>query len=455
MVLSGREGYSKYLRLINVTFDVLAINLVFPVFMAGLSLNYLHFVIYINAAWGIIAYFSSFYEVYRYTPITKVITGLVKQAALFVLTVIAYFPFAKHTVFSGNATALYTGVAMALVAFFKLSLYYYLKRYRIATGSNFRSAIIIGHTPDALRLKSFFESAPEYGYRFKGFFSDTDNHPEVIGSIAGAEAFAAEHSIDEIYCSLGEVTNQQLKDLVAFADLRGKTIKFIPDTKEIFSKNLRVDYYEMFPVLSLNKTALHDPVAKIIKRAFDIAFSLSVIVLVLSWLAPLLGLLIRLESKGSVFFKQSRPGLDEKEFFCYKFRSMQINETTEKSVTRNDPRVTRIGKFIRKTSIDELPQFLNVLKGEMSIVGPRPHLWTQNNLYGATIKKYMVRLYVKPGITGLAQVRGYRGEIATDEDMINRIRYDVFYIENWSLLLDVKIIIQTVVNIFMGEEKAY
>jgi len=196
-------------------------------------------------------------------------------------------------------------------------------------------------------------------------------------------------------------------------------------------------------------------VAQLVKRAFDLAFSLLVIILVLSWLAPLLSLLIKLESKGPVFFKQSRPGLDEREFFCYKFRSMQINETTEQSVTRNDPRVTRIGKFIRKTSIDELPQFLNVLKGEMSIVGPRPHLWTQNNLYGATIKKYMVRLYVKPGITGLAQVRGYRGEIATDEDMINRIKYDVFYIENWSMLLDLKIIIQTVVNIFMGEDKAY
>lgn len=436
-------------------FDVLAINLVFPVFLDGLSLNYLHFAIYINASWGIIAYFSGFYEVYRYTPVTKVITGLVKQAALFILTVIAYFPFAKHTIFSPDATTRYAAVSIALVGLFKLSQFYYLKQYRIATGSNFRSAIIIGHTPDALRLKSFFESAPEYGYRFKGFFSDIDTHPEVTGPIDGVENFVTEHHIDEIYCSLGEVTNQQLKDLVAFADMRGKTIKFIPDTKEIFSKNLRVDYYEMFPVLSLSKTALHDPIAKILKRAFDIAFSLSVIVLVLSWLAPLLGLLIRLESKGSVFFKQSRPGLDEKEFFCYKFRSMQINETTEKSVTRNDPRVTRIGKFIRKTSIDELPQFLNVLKGEMSIVGPRPHLWTQNNLYGATIKKYMVRLYVKPGITGLAQVRGYRGEIATDEDMINRIRYDVFYIENWSLLLDVKIIIQTVVNIFMGEEKAY
>jgi putative colanic acid biosynthesis UDP-glucose lipid carrier transferase len=170
---------------------------------------------------------------------------------------------------------------------------------------------------------------------------------------------------------------------------------------------------------------------------------------------PLIAILIKLESKGPVFFKQGRPGLDENEFFCYKFRSMQVNETTEKEASKNDPRVTKMGRFMRKTSIDELPQFFNVLLGDMSVVGPRPHLWSQNKSYASKVKKYMVRHYVKPGITGLAQVKGYRGEIETDEDMINRIKFDVFYIENWSIVMDIKIIIQTVVNIFKGEDKAY
>jgi putative colanic acid biosynthesis UDP-glucose lipid carrier transferase len=175
----------------------------------------------------------------------------------------------------------------------------------------------------------------------------------------------------------------------------------------------------------------------------------------LSWLAPILAVLIKLESRGPVFFKQGRPGIDEKEFFCYKFRSMKINQTTEQEASKNDPRVTKIGRFLRKSSLDEMPQFMNVLMGDMSVVGPRPHLWPQNKVYGNRIKKYMVRHYVKPGITGLAQVRGFRGEIETDEDMVNRIKYDVFYIENWSLLLDIKIIVQTVINIFKGEDKAY
>jgi putative colanic acid biosynthesis UDP-glucose lipid carrier transferase len=315
--------------------------------------------------------------------------------------------------------------------------------------------VIIGYTPEAIKLKEVFENRNDYGYRFLGYFSDKKTNSSITGKLAQLKEFVLVNKVDEIYCSLNEITNDQLKDLVEFADDYRKTIKFIPDSKDIFSKNLKIDYYEFFPILSLQKTLLHDPITKIFKRFFDIVFSLFVILFLLSWLVPVMAILIKLESRGPLFFKQGRPGIDEKEFFCFKFRSMKINKTTESEASKNDPRVTRIGRFIRKTSIDEMPQFLNVLLGDMSVVGPRPHLWSQNKAYGNKIKKYMVRHYVKPGITGLAQVRGFRGEIETDEDMINRIKYDVFYIENWSLILDLKIIAQTVINIFKGEEKAY
>jgi putative colanic acid biosynthesis UDP-glucose lipid carrier transferase len=315
--------------------------------------------------------------------------------------------------------------------------------------------VIIGYTPEAIKLKEVFENRNDFGYRFLGYFSDKKTNAAITGKLDQLKAFVLANKVDEIYCSLNEITNDQLKDLVEFADDYRKTIKFIPDSKEIFSKNLKIDYYEFFPVLSLQKTLLHDPITKLFKRFFDVVFSLFVLVFLLSWLVPIMAILIKLESRGPIFFKQGRPGIDEKEFFCFKFRSMKINKTTEREASKNDPRVTKIGRFIRKTSIDEMPQFLNVLLGDMSVVGPRPHLWSQNKAYGNKIKKYMVRHYVKPGITGLAQVRGFRGEIETDEDMINRIKYDVFYIENWSLILDLKIIAQTVINIFKGEEKAY
>ena len=447
--------YSKYIRPISIFTDLFLIIVLIPFFYKGLNINFIFFGIYLAFFWIITSFFSRFYEVYRFTTPVEILTKIAKQSVIFILLIIAYFPFNKEFVFSGKAIALYSISLFSVIILIKSLFFYYLKKYRIVTGNNFRNAIIIGYTNEALDLKKIFDERPDYGYRFKGFFSDKKVNENIEGKIASIKAYCIENKIDEIYCSLNEISDEKLKDLVEFGDNNSIVVKFIPDSKAIFSKNLKIDYYELFPVLSLQKTALHDPLIKNFKRGFDFIFSLFVIILVLSWLTPLMALLIKLESRGPVFFKQSRPGLDEQEFLCYKFRSMQVNVTTEKEASRNDPRVTRIGRFIRKTSIDELPQFFNVLLGDMSVVGPRPHLWSQNKNYGNRIKKYMVRHYVKPGITGLAQVKGCRGEIETDNDMINRIKYDVYYIENWSLLMDIKIIIQTVVNIFKGEEKAY
>ena len=446
--------YSKYIRPISIFTDLFLIIVLIPFFYKGLNINFIFFGIYLAFIWIITSFFSRFYEVYRFTTPVEILTKIAKQSVI-ILLIIAYFPFNKEFVFSGKAIALYSISLFSVIILIKSLFFYYLKKYRIVTGNNFRNAIIIGYTNEALDLKKIFDERPDYGYRFKGFFSDKKVNENIEGKIASIKAYCIENKIDEIYCSLNEISDEKLKDLVEFGDNNSIVVKFIPDSKAIFSKNLKIDYYELFPVLSLQKTALHDPLIKNFKRGFDFIFSLFVIILVLSWLTPLMALLIKLESRGPVFFKQSRPGLDEQEFLCYKFRSMQVNVTTEKEASRNDPRVTRIGRFIRKTSIDELPQFFNVLLGDMSVVGPRPHLWSQNKNYGNRIKKYMVRHYVKPGITGLAQVKGCRGEIETDNDMINRIKYDVYYIENWSLLMDIKIIIQTVVNIFKGEEKAY
>ena len=447
--------YSKYIRPISVAFDLIIITLFSLFFFKELQLNYLYYFVYQIIGWFLIAVFVKFYEVYRFTAPVEIISKLSQQFILFLLIVIAFFPFSQEVIFNANSIALFTVSSFVLIIIFKFLLFYYLKEYRIMTGSNFRNTVIIGYTPESILLKDFFETRNDYGYRFLGYFSDRKSNQNIKGKLADLKPFIIENGVHEIYCSLNEISNENLKDLICFADENNKTIKFIPDTKEIFSKNLKIDYYEMFPVLSLQKTMLHDPITKIFKRIFDIVFSLIVIIGFLSWLIPILAILIKLESRGPVFFKQGRPGMDENEFFCYKLRSMRINKTTEKEASKNDPRVTKMGKFMRKTSLDEMPQFLNVLLGDMSVVGPRPHLWSQNKAYSNKIKKYMVRHCVKPGITGLAQVSGYRGEIEKDRDMVHRIKFDVFYIENWSLILDLKIIFLTVINIFRGEEKAY
>lgn len=451
-----QKRYSKYLRTISYALDICVILVLFPLFYKDeLQINNFYFSAYLFLSWTILSFFTKFYKIFRFTPYTEILGKIAKQVIIFLLLVIAIFPFYKSAIFSGKATALFFITITSLVIIFKTALFYYLKKYRILTGNNLRKVIIVGYNNKTIDFKNILEKRADYGYIISGFFSDKKQNDFVLGKIKDVKNFVLEQKIDEVFCSIGELTNDQQKDLIDFCDENKIEIKFIPDSKMIFSKNMEINHFEMLPILSLRKSPLDSYYTSLFKRVFDILFSLTVIVFLLSWLMPILGLLIILESKGPIFFKQSRPGIGEKEFLCYKFRSMHLNVTTEKEASRNDPRVTKIGKIIRKTSIDELPQFFNVLLGDMSIVGPRPHLWSQNKTYANKIKKYTVRHYVKPGITGLAQVKGYRGEIETEEDMINRIRYDVFYIENWSIFLDIKIIILTMINIFKGEEKAY
>jgi len=215
-------------------------------------------------------------------------------------------------------------------------------------------------------------------------------------------------------------------------------------------------YSVHIPVIFLRSFLLGDTLNKFVKRIFDILFSVFIIIGVLSWLIPILAILIKRDSKGPVFFIQKRNGLNYKEFNCYKFRSMELNDQAHlNQVTKNDIRITKVGKWLRKTSIDELPQFFNVLLGEMSVVGPRPHMVSITEMYTDRINKFMVRHFIKPGITGLAQTKGFRGEVENDKDIINRVKYDIFYMENQSILFDIKIIFNTLYNTLKGDEKAY
>ena len=268
--------------------------------------------------------------------------------------------------------------------------------------------------------------------------------------------FVMLYKIDEIYCSLSDLTDTDLNKFIDFTDNNLKILKFLPDNKEILSRNLILDYYDYIPIISLRNIPLDGTTNMFIKRIFDIVFSLIIIVGILLWLTPVLYVFIKLESKGPIFFKQKRNGLNYDEFYCYKFRSMNLNAIADlEQVSKNDPRITNVGKIIRKTSIDELPQFLNVLLGDMSVVGPRPHMVSHTEMYARRIDKFMVRHFIKPGITGLAQTKGFRGEVETDKDIIFRVKYDIFYLENWSLLLDIKIIYLTIYNAIKGEDKAY
>ena len=222
-------------------------------FLRELNLNLVYYITYQTIAWAFVALFIRFYEIFRFTTPVEIASKIFKQGILFLLVIIAFFPFSKEAIFSGTAIAWFMVSAFILISAFKYLLFYYLKKYRIITGSNFRNAVIIGYTPEAIRLKNVFENRNDYGYRFFGFFSDKKNNANIIGKVEALKDFVIEKKIDEIYCSLNELSNDQLKDLVEFADDNQITIKFIPDSKEIFSKNLKIDYYELFPVLSYRK----------------------------------------------------------------------------------------------------------------------------------------------------------------------------------------------------------
>lgn len=447
-----RGRYSGFLRPISYVIDLLIINLMAYRFFEG-DFIYLNFILFISFSWIIIVLRSHFYEIYRFTRVTNILSLILKQGILFLLLVFAFFGFFRDLNADPLQILRYIIEVLVIITIAKIGVYYLLKKYRLLMKGNLRRVVIIGLNQKTDQLRKFFLENPEYGYVLLRTF-DLDS--ESGEKLQDCFDYIDNNRIDEIYSSVSKLSNRELNQLIDYCDNNLKILKFLPDNKEIYSKRLDFTYYGYLPILSLRKIPIDEPFNKFIKRSFDVLLSLFVIAAILSWLTPILGLIIKLESKGPVFFKQKRNGLDYKEFYCYKFRSMRPNPDAHLyQISKNDPRVTRIGKIIRKTSIDELPQFINVLKGEMSVVGPRPHMVSHTHMYAERIDKFMVRHFIKPGITGLAQVSGYRGEVEDDNHIINRVKYDIFYLENWSLLLDIKIVFQTVYNALSGEEKAY
>ena len=443
MSLFKHGRYSGYLRPISYLLDLAIINSV-SVFYLLKGKDPVIFMGLITIGWILLSIYSKFYEVYRYTRPVTILSLTFRQGVLFLLLVFAFSGLYHELKIYPRPIVKYTILCFILIVIVKFTIYYLLQRYRVSFGGNFRTTVILGLNKKTLALENFFKKSPEYGYLHKKTFDFKDRSKE---NLEGCFHFILEEGIDEIYCSISELNNSQISEIVDFADNNLKKVKFLPDSKEIYSKRLKYEYYDYIPILSLRNIPLEESINTVLKRVFDIFFSLFVIAFVLSWLIPIVGLLIVLESKGPVFFRQSRNGFNYKEFDCYKFRSMTPNKNAHiHQVTRGDQRITKVGAFLRKTSIDELPQFFNVLFGDMSVVGPRPHMVSHTNMYAKRIDKFMVRHFVKPGITGLAQTRGFRGEVETDQDIIGRVKYDIFYVENWSLLLDLKIIFQTFIN---------
>ncbi|MDN5286271.1 MAG: Undecaprenyl-phosphate glucose phosphotransferase [Mucilaginibacter sp.] len=351
------------------------------------------------------------------------------------------------------------GLFGIFLGFWKV-LFLYIRRRGRGLLKDARNVIIVGAGRAGHELRTYFKHNPFGGYNLLGFF---DDDPEKITEKAlylGSTAFCMEYVItnrvDEIYCALPYSQHDIIERLMIDADRNLIRFKIVPEYHEYIKKHTFLQTFGNIPIISIRPEPLENLLNRGIKRGFDVLFSIFIILFVFSWLFPLLAILIKLESPGPVFFVQKRSGRDNSPFSCYKFRSMYVNKESDKlQATREDSRITKLGKILRRTSLDELPQFFNVLMGNMSVVGPRPHMISHTEQYSQLIDRFMVRHFLKPGITGWAQVNGLRGETKTTEAMLERVEADVWYLENWSFVLDVKIIFLTVWNSVRGDKHAF
>lgn len=414
---------------------------------------------YCNAAWLLVSWASNTYgneDIFSFEKFSR----KTMRAYLYFLGVIAVFLFLnKNTPISRTYFIAVFAIFAAALCFNRivhLCLYHYFRNKDYIV----RKVVIIGYNRQALKLVDYLQQQP-ISTKILGFFEEEENVSEltpypVFTNKKNIIPLSMAENVTEIFSTISPEQDRSIYNLIGQADQACIRFRIIPNIDSLIRKPVHIEYMADIPVLSLRREPLEDVGNRIKKRLFDIVVSFLIIVFILSWLIPLMALLIKLESRGPVFFVQKRSGKEGKPFDCYKFRSMRVNADSHlKQATKNDSRITRLGNFMRKTSIDELPQFFNVLKSDMSIVGPRPHMLKHTEDYSKLINQFMIRHFVKPGITGWAQVHGYRGETKTTEDMANRVKYDIWYLENWSLLLDTRIVFLTAFNAVRGEKNAY
>ena len=325
------------------------------------------------------------------------------------------------------------------------SLYSYLK-IRRARGYFIHRVLIVGLNDMSVFLRHLLNNNPMLGYEFVGYVSEKpEEDKDVVGQMDELVPLVTEHQIDFLFVTHSAFNDlKKSKELLATCNKIGVRLRFVPENQYWFKTSMNMESVGSLAVFNPQEIPLDSVQARFFKRIFDIFFSSMVILFIISWLFPILCLLIKLSSSGPVFFRQSRTGINNKTFTCLKFRSMTMNKDSDlKQASVGDSRITTIGRFLRKSNLDEFPQFFNVLFGQMSVVGPRPHMLKHTEQYSALIEYYRVRHYIKPGITGWAQVNGYRGE--TDElwKMEKRVEYDMIYLDNWTFWWDIRIIFMT------------
>lgn len=411
-----------------------------------------------NIAYLPAAYILRKPQISRYINMEHVVSASIKVLILHATVFICGLYFLEIGSISWTAMSLFYGLLVIMLPLWWVLSRLIIKYYR-RRGRNYSRIVIVGSNPTARRLCEIMSSDLGFGYTIQGIFDDAptgDTDPELYrGTIDMLEKYIREHNINEVYCTLEASRQDDRAEVVRIAERCVVQVYIVPQLVSSLPRN-----YEMFaigpmPVLGVLRQPLAVVSNRVAKRAFDLAVSSLTLLFFPLVLIPV-GIAIKLSSPGPIFFRQERTGYRGRTFKCFKFRTMVVNDQADQTqTTKNDTRKTRVGEFLRHSSIDELPQFINVFLGDMSVVGPRPHMLAHTKQYSELINKYMVRHYIKPGITGWAQINGLRGQTEELWQMERRVEHDVWYIENWSTWLDIKIMFRTVYNAFRGEDNAF
>ncbi len=378
-----------------------------------------------------------------------------------------------HDAILGMAQAPVPGFSSSLLVFFiiflattmeRLALRSYIIKKR-GSGKNNVKTVIIGSGEMVQKAVNVMTNIWS-GYSLSGYFNDskddslrnqnTGEEIPFLGNIYSLIPYLENHHIDELYIGIAFDDLEELKSIRKFCQSRMIRVYFLPQMAFTGIRKAKIHEFGDIYVINSYNEPLKEIKNRIMKRTLDIVVSLIFLCTIFPFVLVIVFIISKITMPGPLFFKQKRTGYDGKDFYCYKFRSMKVNKDSDKvQAVKDDPRVTKWGAFMRHTNIDELPQFINVLKGNMSLVGPRPHMLAHTEYYSNLISDYMIRHYVKPGITGWAQTHGERGETKTVDDMARRVKKDIWYIENWSFWLDIQIIFKTISDAIHGDEKAY
>jgi putative colanic acid biosynthesis UDP-glucose lipid carrier transferase len=445
---------NRYLLPLNLLGELIIITL--WVLFGNLVPTLLDIFFFLAFCWMVSTLLTKNYYINRLPGLLINALNLSKHFLLYFLFVFVYLQLVHKTQISHKQIITFSGWLFVFLLIWRVIVFTLIKR-TLKASKNRQPVIVAGVSVASIHFKEFVEAHPEYGINILGFFTDKTNEKvKVLGPLSDVIPFCQNNKVSEIICSADKLNKDDINNILEYCENNFISLKVIPDSAGFLGRNLVTTFIEHMPLLALRKNPFDEATNQFVKRGFDILFSLIVITFVLSWLIPIIAILIKVSSKGPVFFIQERSGIRNKSFRCFKFRSMRTEKNAEfKQATKNDSRITKIGAFIRKTSLDELPQFFNVLIGNMSIVGPRPHPLKLTEEYSQKVDRYMVRHLVKPGITGLSQVMGYRGETKDLYLMKMRVRMDRFYIDNWSFYLDLKVVWTTMFMMFKKDDKAY